>query len=63
MDKYKIEKRYYRKDKTLVWANLTVHLVRHKSGVPLYFISQLEDITERKAAELKLRESEENSEH
>lgn len=59
MDKYKIEKRYYRKDKTLVWANLTVHLVRHKSGVPLYFISQLEDITERKAAELKLRESEE----
>lgn len=59
IDKYKIEKRYYRKDKSEVWANLTVHLVRNKNGTPLYFISQLEDITERKAADLKLRESEE----
>lgn len=59
MDKYKIEKRYYRKDKTQVWTNLTVHLVRHKNGTPLYFISQLEDITERKIADLKLKESEE----
>jgi PAS domain S-box-containing protein len=58
-DKYKIEKRYYRKDKSEVWTNLTVHLVRHKNGTPLYFISQLEDITERKIADLKLKESEE----
>jgi PAS domain S-box-containing protein len=59
IDNYKIEKRYYRKDKTEVWTNLTVHLVRHKNGSPLYFISQLEDITERKSAEKVLKENEE----
>jgi two-component system sensor kinase FixL len=56
---YTMEKRYIRKDGSLVWINLTVSLVREASGAPKYFISVVEDITERKCAEEMLRESEE----
>ena len=48
---YSMEKRYVRKDGSLVWIDLTVSLVRRASGDPDYFISVVEDITERKRAE------------
>ncbi len=44
---YSIEKRYYTKDKRLVWVNLTVSLVRKSNGNPDYLISVIEDITSR----------------
>jgi PAS domain S-box-containing protein len=53
---YSMEKRYYRKDRSLVWTNLTVSLVKDSSGEPLRFISVVENITERKLAELALEE-------
>jgi PAS domain S-box-containing protein len=53
---YRLEKRYVRKDGTSVWVNLTVSLMREGSGLR-YFISIVEDITERKRAEEALRES------
>lgn len=56
---YSIEKRYLRKDGDIVWINLTVSLVRDEEGSPVYFISVIEDISERKQAEAKLLESEE----
>jgi PAS domain S-box-containing protein len=56
---YALEKRYYRKDRTLVWVNLTVSLVHKLSGEPDYFISVIEDIDDRKHQEEALRESEE----
>jgi PAS domain S-box-containing protein len=43
-----IEKRYVRRDGSLVFASLSLSLVRDSSGEPLYFISQVEDITERR---------------
>ncbi len=49
-----MEKRYIRKDKSLVWANVTVALVRNE--FPQYFITVVEDITGRKQAELELHE-------
>ncbi len=52
---YGTEKRYIRKDGKLVWVNLTVSLVRDPDGEPLYLISVIEDITERKHAEEELR--------
>ena len=55
--KYQMEKRYIRKDGDLIWINLSVSLVRKHGGEPLYFISQIENITERKLAEENLRES------
>ncbi len=51
---YEIEKRYYKKDGSIVWVLLTGSLVKDKSGKVLYAIAQLQDITSRKAAEQKL---------
>ena len=56
---YSMEKRYIRKDKSIVWINLTVSLVRKPSGEPKYFISVVEDITTRKKTETELHKSEE----
>ncbi len=58
-DTYSVEKRYVRKDGTIVWIELTTSLLRDPSGEPKYFISVTEDITPRKQAEASLRESEE----
>ncbi|MGO8950920.1 MAG: PAS domain S-box protein [Ktedonobacterales bacterium] len=45
---YTLEKRYIRKDRTLVWANLTASLKRDQSGNPQLGIAVVEDITERR---------------
>jgi PAS domain S-box-containing protein len=55
---YSMEKRYFRKDGSVVWINLTVSAVGDASGQPRYFISVMEDITERKKAQEALRQSE-----
>ena len=52
---YSREKRCFRKDGTVVWINLTVSLLREEAGEPKYFISVVEDITERKQAEEAIR--------
>jgi PAS domain S-box-containing protein len=48
---YQMEKRYFHRDGHVVCALLSVSLMRDARGLPLYFISQIEDITERKRAE------------
>src|SRR5215475_10795502 len=58
-DAYLTEKRYYRKDGSVVWINLTMSLVRKTDGAPDYFVSIIEDISARKQTEEKLREREE----
>lgn len=55
---YQLEKRYFRKDRRLVWVLLNVSLVRDVNGAPWYFVSQIQDITERKQAEQSLQTSE-----
>jgi len=55
---YKMEKRYFRKSGDAVWALLNVSLVRTPEGVPIHFISQIEDITDRKRAEIATQEAE-----
>lgn len=52
---YQMEKRYVRKDGELVWGLLAVSLVKDVNGKPLYFVSQVEDITESKKLESQLR--------
>ncbi|MDP4173791.1 MAG: PAS domain S-box protein [Bacteroidota bacterium] len=54
---YSLEKRYIKKDGSIVWGNLTVSLIRDFSGNPKYFISIIEDISERKRVEILLKES------
>jgi diguanylate cyclase (GGDEF)-like protein/PAS domain S-box-containing protein len=48
---YQMEKRYLHRDGHLVHVQLSVSLVRDEYGEPLYFISQMQDISERKAFE------------
>jgi diguanylate cyclase (GGDEF)-like protein/PAS domain S-box-containing protein len=48
---YSIEKRYFHAGGHLVWVKLSVSLVRDEHDVPMYFISQIEDITARKRSE------------
>lgn len=58
IDRYTLEKRYLRKDGQTLWVNLTVALVRGSDGEGRYFISVIEDITQRRQAEDALRISE-----
>lgn len=52
---YQMDKRYLRKDGNIVWVNLTVSLVRNPDKSPKYAIAVVQDITDRKTAEEKLK--------
>ena len=56
---YQIEKRYLRKDGSTLWANVNASLICDQAGSPLFVAAILIDISERKRAEIALRESEE----
>ena len=56
---YSLDKRYIRKDSSLVWINLTGSLVREPNGKQKYFIAVIQDINERKRSQeiqLKMQE-------
>src|SRR6516165_10236529 len=55
----RLEKRYVRKDGSLVWGELFASLQRDAAGNPAYDISIVNDISERKRLEEELRASEE----
>ena len=48
---YSLEKRYLHADGHEVWIHLSVSLVRDEGGVPLYFVSHITDVTERRRVE------------
>jgi diguanylate cyclase (GGDEF)-like protein/PAS domain S-box-containing protein/hemerythrin-like metal-binding protein len=50
----RIENRYIRKDGDVLWGSLQVSMVRDEKGAPEYFISAIQDITERKQAEQQI---------
>jgi PAS domain S-box-containing protein len=56
--RYQREKRYLSKDGTIVDVMLNTSILRDRDGTPRYFISQIEDIRQRKQAETALKESE-----
>jgi PAS domain S-box-containing protein len=56
---FSIEKRYQRKDGTVVWARICKSVVRDQDKRPKHIIAVAEDITERKQAEAALIENEE----
>lgn len=51
---YQIEKRYFHKSGRIVWVLLSVSLVRSRAGAPLFFISQIQNIDDRKRMEQEL---------
>ena len=54
-DRYELEKRYVRFDNSFIWIHLSVAVVRDEAGSPLYFVSTIVDISQRRAGELRLR--------
>jgi PAS domain S-box-containing protein len=57
IDTYQMQKRYFHKTGALVWVLLSVSLVRDEDAQPRFFISQIQDITERKEHERQLSEA------
>lgn len=54
---YSIEKRYIHKDGSIVWVEITSTLMIHpRNGEPMYFIAVVEEIEERKNAELQIQQ-------
>lgn len=51
IDHYTLDKRYMRKDGELIWVGLSRGILRDQSGAARYFLSQIEDLTERRMAE------------
>ncbi len=55
---YQMEKRYVHNDGRTVYVLLAVSLIRGVAGEPLYFVSQIQDVTARKQVADALRASE-----
>ncbi|MEO6030245.1 MAG: PAS domain S-box protein [Candidatus Binatia bacterium] len=54
---YRAERRYIRKDGRQIWVHVTASVVRDVAGTPLYLVGQIQDVTERRLAEVALHES------
>jgi PAS domain S-box-containing protein len=56
IDTTDFEKRYLKKNGQIIWAHVSSAIIRNLAGEPQYFITHIQDITERKAAEEALRQ-------
>nr|WP_242055785.1 GAF domain-containing hybrid sensor histidine kinase/response regulator [Scytonema hofmannii] len=61
-DCFKKELRFQHKNGSLVWTNISVSLICDTNNQPEFFLTFIEDITERKRTELKLLETKEAAE-
>jgi PAS domain S-box-containing protein len=57
---YRNEKRYIKKNGTILWVRIHLAFIRDANGKPIRTVAICEDITEYKKAEKALRESEHN---
>lgn len=48
------EKRFFSKDKNILWVEISNTLVKDRNGIPSYFVVHMNDITGRKSAEFHL---------
>jgi PAS domain S-box-containing protein len=56
IDHFQLEKRYLRKDGSLIWGRMTASLIYDESGAPRYGLLLVNDISEQKRAIEGLRE-------
>ena len=57
-DSLERERRYLHKDGSVVWVHVRAEVIRDAAGVPLYAVSHLQNITDRKRSEDRLRDGE-----
>ncbi|MEH2172654.1 hybrid sensor histidine kinase/response regulator [Nostoc sp.] len=57
-----IERRCQHQNGNLLWTHISVSVIPGSNGKPEFFLAMIEDITERKQTELKLRASQEAAE-
>ncbi len=58
---YHLEKRYLRRDGSIVWARLSVSLVRDERDEPLYFVAHIQDVTGERTSEQRVLDAEQRS--
>ncbi|MFC1779798.1 transporter substrate-binding domain-containing protein, partial [Thermodesulfobacteriota bacterium] len=56
-DSYTLEKRYLHKDGSTVWVNLTVKILREDDGSPRWFVSVVQDISDRIRIQQEIKKS------
>jgi two-component system sensor histidine kinase/response regulator len=54
---YSTEKRYIRKNMSVIWGSTTISIIRNSNGEVQYFLAVVEEITSRKEAEADLEKS------
>jgi len=54
-----VERRYRHRDGSIVWARVTLSLLRDSDGQPTHVLAQLQDMTEQRRTEAALREADE----
>ncbi|MBD2529142.1 PAS domain S-box protein [Nostoc flagelliforme FACHB-838] len=57
-----MERRCIHQNGSLIWTHISVSVIPGSNGEPEFFLAMIEDITERKQTELKLRASQEAAE-
>lgn len=58
IDGYSLDKRFIRKDGAVIQTSISVRCLRQENGAVDYFVALVQDITARRQAEEKLRQSE-----
>ncbi|MEO2047976.1 MAG: PAS domain-containing protein [Pirellulales bacterium] len=61
MDGYSMEKRFYHKDTSILYTEISANALRKSDGSVDYFVALVHDVSNRKRAEKLLRESKEHS--
>ncbi|WP_323757107.1 PAS domain S-box protein [Roseivirga sp.] len=57
IDSYQMEKRYFHKKGHIIWVLLSASMVKNSLGLPSHYVAQINNITERKEAQIQLQES------
>ena len=58
LDRYQLEKRFMRKDKSFFWTEVSVSAIKDKNNKIVNVLGIVNDITEKRAAKVALQESE-----
>jgi PAS domain S-box-containing protein len=54
---YHTEKRYIRKDESIIWGSTTVNLILNKKGEVQFFLVMVDDITSRRESQIEIEKS------